>query len=184
MKLAGAEQKQLCTALLSAFPTRASLEQMVRFGLNQNLAAIAEGANLAEGVSQLVSWAEAHGQLQALIAAACAENPTNPDLQAVKDLRDWAQLDAWDPWHQPVACPYPGMAPFSEAEARSLLRAPGGNRHALAAFAGAAPGDGDRPLGVREVFSGGSRAAGATGQEQLLAAATLAGAEHAAWGSA
>ena len=31
-----------------------SLAQMVSFGLGQNLAAIAEGTNLAEGVTQLV----------------------------------------------------------------------------------------------------------------------------------
>jgi formylglycine-generating enzyme required for sulfatase activity len=103
------------TALLEAFPTRAALAKMVKFGLGHNLPTIAEGANLAEAVFQLISWAEDQAGLAALVAAAQADNPTNTALQALATTYDWAAIDQG--LREAPACPYPGMRAFTGAEA-------------------------------------------------------------------
>jgi hypothetical protein len=83
MQLKGIELRQLKKALLSAFPDPATLEQMVRFGLDQNLDSLATG-NYDNVVFKLIEWAESKGKLKELLTAACSEdfggNPGNPDL--------------------------------------------------------------------------------------------------------
>ncbi|HMA34468.1 MAG TPA: effector-associated domain EAD1-containing protein, partial [Chloroflexia bacterium] len=110
-----AYQEALQAALLAAFPTRAELAAMVQFGLGQNLPTIAEGANLAEAVAQLCTWAEDQAGLAALVAAARQANPTNARLATVASQYDWAALDR-QRW-APPRCPYPGMRPFTAADA-------------------------------------------------------------------
>jgi Effector-associated domain 1/Trypsin-like peptidase domain len=82
MKLMGNQRKQLSEALISAFPNKFSLKQMLRFGLNENLEVIAGGENLRDVVFNLVEWAEAQGKTEELVLAARNENPGNLALRA------------------------------------------------------------------------------------------------------
>ncbi|QDL07357.1 hypothetical protein DP113_05035 [Brasilonema octagenarum UFV-E1] len=77
----GDRLQQFHKALLSAFPTTAKLKQMVRFKLDENLEAIAGGANHSEVVSNLIEWADAEGRLEELLTAARKDNPGNPALK-------------------------------------------------------------------------------------------------------
>lgn len=80
----GHAQKQLATALMSAFPTRAKLERMVAHQLNENLNAIApENADLTATTFTLVQWAVSKGKLHALINGAQQECQDNPYLAAI-----------------------------------------------------------------------------------------------------
>lgn len=79
-KLPGETMKELEQALLSAFGSRTALQRMVRYGLNENLDAITTVQNLRSAVFELMDWAQAHGRLEELIAAALKANPLNPDL--------------------------------------------------------------------------------------------------------
>lgn len=82
MELSGVQKSQLSKALRHAFPEKADLAQMVAFGLDTNLSDIVRDGDLASAVFDLIRWAIAHGQEEALIRAALAENPTNPLLCA------------------------------------------------------------------------------------------------------
>ena len=77
----GERSQQFHKALLSAFPTPGKLKQLVRFRLDENLEAIAGGANHSEVVSNLIEWAEEQGRLEELLIAARKENPGNPALR-------------------------------------------------------------------------------------------------------
>jgi nucleoside phosphorylase len=81
-KLSGADVKRLQDALLSAFPMRSALAQVVRVGLDENLDAIAASENLRAAVFELIWWAEAQGRLEELIGAVRAANPGNAHLRA------------------------------------------------------------------------------------------------------
>jgi hypothetical protein len=70
MQLKGKQFQQLQEALLSAFPHRAELKQMVRFGLDEVLDVIATGENYKDVVFKLIDWAETHGSLENLLIAA------------------------------------------------------------------------------------------------------------------
>ena len=83
MALTGPELNQIQHALLSAFPSQSSLGQMIRFGMNENLGVIASGSNLGDVVFSLITWAEAQGRLDELVAAARRFVPGNPDLKAL-----------------------------------------------------------------------------------------------------
>jgi hypothetical protein len=77
------QRKRLFDALINAFPTRTSLEQMLLFELNKNLDAIAGGSNLREITFNLIKTAEAEGWVEDLINAARKSNPKNPLLLAL-----------------------------------------------------------------------------------------------------
>jgi hypothetical protein len=79
-----AKSRELFDALCKAFPTADDLQRMVSFGLQENLHAIAGGTNdkITNLVFKLIQWAEARGRLDELIAAAYADNSTNPHLQS------------------------------------------------------------------------------------------------------
>jgi tetratricopeptide (TPR) repeat protein len=86
--LSGLQLKQLQQALLSAFPTRSSLAQMLRLGLDVNLEQISGGSTQAEVVFDLIRWAEATGHVNVLIEAARAQNPSNSNLEILaKQIR-------------------------------------------------------------------------------------------------
>lgn len=79
----GHRLKEFQDALLAAYPEWASLEGMVRFGLDQKLNQLApDKVRLGETVFELLKWAEAHGKLDALLAAALQGNSGNPVLVA------------------------------------------------------------------------------------------------------
>lgn len=82
MKLSGSEVQSLHQALLSAFPKQSSLAQMVRFQLDENLSAIADGAEQSERIFDLIGWAESKGKLIDLINGAVEANPNNAVLSA------------------------------------------------------------------------------------------------------
>jgi chromosome segregation ATPase len=81
-RLSGEQVQDLQNALLSAFPSKEDLAQMVRIQLNQNLAAIAGGQDLSAIVFNLITWAESSGRMQELIAKAGKSNPGNPQLNS------------------------------------------------------------------------------------------------------
>ncbi len=82
MSLSKEEYQQLQEALLSAFPSKETLRQMVRFELGASLDAIAGGSNQSEVIFNLIGWAETCGKSQALIEGAYHHNSTNPKLKA------------------------------------------------------------------------------------------------------
>lgn len=81
--LTGAERRELHTTLLRAFPTRAALEPVVSFGLNQSLESITTAEDLSSMILKLLTWAEARDLLPKLLQSALQENPTNGALQAL-----------------------------------------------------------------------------------------------------
>lgn len=81
--LSGEQRRKLQYALIDAFPTPSSLEQMLSFSLNKNLYAIAGSSNLKGIVFNLIITAEAEGWLQDLVRAARESNPGNPRLLAL-----------------------------------------------------------------------------------------------------
>jgi len=83
MEINGTHQKQLCEALLSAFPTRQDLDMMVFYGLNEHLAAITEGSNLEHTVFELVQWSKARGRLEELVTGAFKQNSHNIQLLSI-----------------------------------------------------------------------------------------------------
>src|SRR3954469_24756506 len=82
MELSGAQEEQLQSALLSAFPTRFAVEQLMRYGLDQNLNTLAGDVALSEVTFRVIEWAKATGNLPARIAKARQQNPDNPALKA------------------------------------------------------------------------------------------------------
>lgn len=82
MRLNGAQREQLCNTLLDAFPSYSKLEQLVSFGLDENLEKIASrGENLKQVVFTLVRWAESSGKLEELIRKAHKDRPGNEELK-------------------------------------------------------------------------------------------------------
>jgi len=82
MNLSGSQKKAFQQALLSAFPDRQALRQMVSFELEENLAAIAGSRRLRDVIFNLIEWANSRGRMEDLLRAVQKENPTNPDLAA------------------------------------------------------------------------------------------------------
>jgi len=92
-------RERLHTALASAFPTRGSLERMLRFELDVKLNDIsAEADNLSSSVFRVIEWAEAHGRMDKLLAGARAANRDSPALNSLR-------IDMTVPRHTFVAVP-------------------------------------------------------------------------------
>ena len=83
MSLSREQRKKLQDALIAAFPSKASLEQMLSFELDKNLNAIAGGDSLKDIVFKLITTAEAENWVENLINAARKSNPGN---QLLKDI--------------------------------------------------------------------------------------------------
>jgi hypothetical protein len=84
MKFTKEQLEKLHSALMSAFPRHTDLARMVRFGLDENLEAIAGvagGGTLSEVTFNLIGWAEAAGRLEELVRKASKEQSRNLDLQ-------------------------------------------------------------------------------------------------------
>ena len=81
MKLDGKQTKQIHNALLSAFPSKASLERLVLFHLDTQLNQVVGEGSLSDLVVELIKWAESQGKLEALLIGAGKENPGNKILQ-------------------------------------------------------------------------------------------------------
>jgi len=81
MRLSRQQLSKLQDALIDAFPTSASLEQMLSFELEKSLRAIAGEGSLQDIVFRLTQTAEAQGWVEDLICAACNSNIGNQQLQ-------------------------------------------------------------------------------------------------------
>lgn len=81
----GEEQRMLFDALLAAFPDVAALRRMVRFGLDQNLDAIANTSTLSTAVFELLRWAESTNRIRQLVLVARNSNPDNTALRMVAE---------------------------------------------------------------------------------------------------
>ncbi len=81
--LSDQKREELQNALLDAFPSKASLEQMLAFELNKNLDEIATGTNLEEIVFNLIKIAYSENWIEDLIDAARNKNPENSKLKTI-----------------------------------------------------------------------------------------------------
>ncbi|MBO3460153.1 effector-associated domain EAD1-containing protein [Aetokthonos hydrillicola Thurmond2011] len=81
MDLSGQERKKLQEALIDAFLSRSSLEQMLSFELEKNLNTIAGDSNLEEITFKLIETAKSEGWLEKLVVAASKKKPGNRKLQ-------------------------------------------------------------------------------------------------------
>ena len=81
MDLKGKQLEALQEALLSAFPSYPALEMLLRFELNARLGNIASPGPLTQVVYAIITWAEAEGRLEELIAGARSRNPGNEKLK-------------------------------------------------------------------------------------------------------
>jgi|SRR5579859_959468 len=77
----GARLQQFHRALLAAFPNEVAMQAFVRFHLDESLLTVAGSGSLYEVAFKLLTWAEAHHQVDALLKAALAANPDNQLLQ-------------------------------------------------------------------------------------------------------
>ena len=82
LRLSGAQTKALHGALLAAFPTRSSLEMMVRFRLDRSLGSLSLHDDLSSTLLDLIKAADREGWSAQLVAAARESNPGNPQLVA------------------------------------------------------------------------------------------------------
>lgn len=80
------QSRQVYDALLSAFRSRSSLAMMLLHRLGWKLDEIASEANLANTLFEVIAYAERRDLVNELLAAAQAENPNNPQLQAASSL--------------------------------------------------------------------------------------------------
>jgi AAA-like domain/Effector-associated domain 1 len=81
MNLTGQQRKRLQNALIDAFPTKASLEQMLSLELDKNLDEIAGGKDLQNIVFNLIKRAEAESWVEDLIVDARNSNEGNLKLK-------------------------------------------------------------------------------------------------------
>ncbi len=81
----GEQQRRLHQGLLGAFPDAGSMRQMVKFGLNQNLDAIANTSRLDIAVFELMQWAESRDKTISLVAVARNSNPDNAALRTIAE---------------------------------------------------------------------------------------------------
>jgi len=122
MDLSADQRKQLQAALLSAFPSKMALAQMVSFGLGVNLDNIAGGANDTEVAFSLLNWAVAQGRLEDLIRGAYQENAGNPALAAFAKALKLAQSPAVPATAEiaPIGNPFYGDSPQMIGRNREL----------------------------------------------------------------
>ena len=82
-QLSGDERRELHQALLSAFPRLDQLDQLVSFGLGDNLQRIAGRDNLDVAIIKIIEATEATGRTKTLLEAAIRQNPGNALLGTV-----------------------------------------------------------------------------------------------------
>ena len=82
MSLSGKQLKELQLALIDAFRSIASLEQMLSYELDKNLRVIAGEGSLENIVFTLIQTADSQGWIEDLIQGACQSNPGNQLLKA------------------------------------------------------------------------------------------------------
>lgn len=83
--LSGQQRKKIQFALINAFPTLTSLEQMLAFGLDKNLRAIAGEGSLQDIVFKLIQAANSEGWVEDLVRVARDQNPGNSQLRIIAE---------------------------------------------------------------------------------------------------
>jgi hypothetical protein len=86
MDLTGGQRKQLREALQAAFLTWDALSRMVDEELDVPLNTIVAVGPMPDVVYKLIQWAQANGRIKELLDKACAANPGNPELAALKNV--------------------------------------------------------------------------------------------------
>lgn len=81
--ITGAQMAAYQKALLSAFPSRQKLKEMVRIRLGENLDQMAGGKDLAAVVFNLIEWADSNGKAEELLIAGFHHNQGNEELKRV-----------------------------------------------------------------------------------------------------
>jgi hypothetical protein len=85
MELTGGQKKQLREALQAAFRTWNALARMIDEELGVALNTVApEGQPMPDVVYAVIQWAQSTGRVPELLDRACAANPGNPELAALK----------------------------------------------------------------------------------------------------
>ncbi len=96
-KLDGHLRRTLSRALLSAFPKRRDLDQMLGYStLELSLDDVADDGPYPYQVFELIKWAEAHGKVLDLVGAARDENRGNGDLESFAAMLDGARAKPVD----------------------------------------------------------------------------------------
>ncbi|MGE0449896.1 MAG: effector-associated domain EAD1-containing protein [Vicinamibacterales bacterium] len=109
MILSGPQEAQLHAALVKAFPNRFAVEQLFRYGLNENLNAVVGDVGLNEVVFRVIEWAKTGDRIGSLIEKARLQNPENAALKEFVD-----ELS--------VACPDPVIAADRPERAQTAAR--------------------------------------------------------------
>lgn len=129
--LSGPQLAVFQEALLSAFPSRSTLAQMLLFQMDQRLDEIAGPGNQREVVYKVLEWARVESRSAALYAAARTANTGNTKLRALEsELRgsaasaSQATLSHASPPH---ASPSHASPPHASTAAESRGVAAGGN---------------------------------------------------------
>ena len=94
MKLSGKDLEKLVGVMLSAYPDKNNLEQLVRFNLDQSLDEIVKEQTTKDMIFQLISWVQARGKLIDLLNAIAEDRPNHVELQnTIKNLQEkYSQL--------------------------------------------------------------------------------------------
>jgi len=121
MSLPPDQARELHDALLDAFRDIEALQQMVFFRVGRNLLELANTANLANAMFDLINNLESYGELDQLLAGAIAERPNNPQLAAIVNTirRKSTSTPAHAP--SPIRHPQPPSGNPFEGRSTSLL---------------------------------------------------------------
>jgi predicted RNase H-like nuclease (RuvC/YqgF family) len=85
MKLSGEQRRKLQLALLDAFRSKSSLEQMLSFELEKNLYTLVGEGSLQDIVFKLIQTAEAEDWIKDLVCAARQCNDGNSNLKMIAE---------------------------------------------------------------------------------------------------
>ena len=123
MSLPPDQARELHDALLDAFRDIEALQQMVFFRVGRNLLELANTANLANAVFDLINNLESYGELDQLLAGAIAERPNNQKLVAiVAQIRGKANSNPVPPQSAITGNPFEGRSTELLGRDRELSR--------------------------------------------------------------
>jgi hypothetical protein len=118
MGLSGLQSRKLQEALLSAFPQKDSLEQMLFYELDKKLDEIAGGGNLKTIVFELIAKANAENWVTQLITGARSANSGNQLLQDIeRELLSQPEPVEVNPSPVSANNPPPNISPSAETKA-------------------------------------------------------------------
>jgi WD40 repeat protein len=81
----GERLKRFQEALLDAFPQRLELEELLAYGIDENLDTITSEARPQAALFVALKWVKTRGKLDRLLEHACRTNPENPVLRALAE---------------------------------------------------------------------------------------------------